>query len=128
LVEPSQEQQPCEQLIRDNPDTFNPLIERRFPSSIDMLSTRSPLLEAMRQMRLRATVKLHNIIGVSHPVSLDGPSDGIVSVHSASHPGCQSVLAINAPHAKVHRTLQTCAEVLRILNGHGQEQTVEGKR
>jgi len=117
LVEPSPTQLAMhEQLIHDNPQTFNPVVERRFPTSIDMLTPRSPLLEAMQHMRLRVGLALHNIIGVSHPVSLDGPSDGVVSVHSASHPGCQSVLAVNAPHAKVHRHLKTSHEVLRILN------------
>ena len=116
LVEPSPEQAELhEQLMRDNPGTFNPLVERRFPTSIDMLTSSSPLLDAMRQMRLRPGVKLHNIIGVSHPISLDGPSDGVVSVASASHPDCLSVLAIPAPHAKVHRSLGASAEVLRIL-------------
>ena len=76
-----------EQLIRDNPGTFAPEVERGFPTSLDLLLPKSPLLEAMRQLRLSRTVQLHNIIGVSHPVSLDGPSDGVVSVRSASHPG-----------------------------------------
>ena len=116
LVEPSAEQAAIhEQLIKGNPHTFNPLIERRFPTSIDMLAQESPLLDAMRQMRLKPGIKLHNILGVSHPVSLDGPSDGVVSVNSATHPGCRSVLAIGAPHAKVHRSAETSAEVLRIL-------------
>jgi hypothetical protein len=116
LVEPSSEQtQMHEQLIRDNPGTFNPVVERRFPTSIDMLVPSSPLLDAMQQMKLRQGLKLHNIIGVSHPLSLDGPSDGVVSVHSASHPGCQSVLAINAPHVRAHRDLATSREILRIL-------------
>jgi pimeloyl-ACP methyl ester carboxylesterase len=116
LVEPSPEQTALhEQLIRDNPDTFNPIVEQRFPTSVDMLSPSSPLLDAMRQMRLSHTVSLHTIVGVSHPFSLDGPSDGVVSVRSAEHPGCQSVLAIGAPHAKVHRTLQASQEIVRIL-------------
>src|SRR4051794_1217320 len=93
------------QLMRDNPDTFNPVVERRFPTSIDMLTPRSPLLDAMHQVRVRPGVTLHTIMGVSHPLSLDGPSDGVVSVNSATHPGCQSVLAINSPHAKVHHSL-----------------------
>jgi hypothetical protein len=108
-----------EQLVRDNPATFNPAFERRFPTSIDMLVPSSPLLAAMRQMCLKPGIRLHNIIGVSHPLSLDGPSDGVVSVSSASHPGCESVLAVNASHAKVHRSLKTSAEVLRILDCHG---------
>jgi hypothetical protein len=119
LVEPSPAQASMhEELMRDNPDTFNPLIERRMPTSIDMLTRHSPLLEAMRQMRLKPNLAIHNILGVSHPVSLDGPSDGIVSIHSASHPGCQSVLAVGAPHGKVHRAWETSGEILRILDGH----------
>ena len=113
-----------EQLIRDNPNTFNPLFERRFPTSIDMLSPDSPLLEVMQKLRVRSGVKLHNIAGVSHAVSLDGPSDGVVSVRSASHPGCRSVLGVGAPHAKVHRAKETSAEVLRIL-GCSKKQPVE---
>jgi pimeloyl-ACP methyl ester carboxylesterase len=119
LVEPSPQQSAVhEQLVRDNPETFAPVFERRFPTSIDMLVSSSPLLDVMRQMRLAPCVKLHTILGVAHPLSLDGPSDGVVSVHSASHPGCESVLAVNAPHAKVHRSLRTSLEVLRILECH----------
>jgi pimeloyl-ACP methyl ester carboxylesterase len=80
-----------QQLLRDNPHTFNPALERRFPT-------------------------MHTILGVSHPLSLDGPSDGVVSVSSAMHPDCESVLAINAPHAKLHHRFQTSVEILRILN------------
>jgi pimeloyl-ACP methyl ester carboxylesterase len=107
-----------EQLMRDNPHTFNPVVERRFPTSIDMLVPSSPLLDAMREMRMRPGVALHTILGVSHPLSLDGPSDGIVSVHSASHPGAQSILAINAHHARIHHRLETSLEILRILSCH----------
>lgn len=119
LVEmPPEQQQIHAQLIADNPGTFNPLVERRFPTSIDMLMQKSPLLDAMRRMRLAPGVALHNIVGVSHPVSLDGPSDGVVSVKSAYHPGCDSELAIPAPHAHVHRTLEASTEILRILERH----------
>jgi pimeloyl-ACP methyl ester carboxylesterase len=104
-----------DQLVRDNPGVFNPEFEERLPTSIDMLQPRSPLLSAMQHMPIRPGVRLHNILGVSHPVSLDGPSDGVVSVYSASHPGCQSVHAVGAKHARVHRTVEASAEVLRIL-------------
>jgi hypothetical protein len=70
----------------------------------------------MREMRLRPDVALHTILGVSHPLSFDGPSDGVVSVYSASHPGCQSIRAVNAHHARVHHRLETSLEILRILN------------
>jgi pimeloyl-ACP methyl ester carboxylesterase len=119
LVEPSPEQAAMhEQLMRDNPNTFNPLIEQRLPTSIDMLQPQSPLLAVMGQMRINPCVMLHNVIGVAMPLSLDGPTDGVVSIRSASHPGCQSVLAFNAAHSKVHREMRTSYEVLRILNLH----------
>jgi pimeloyl-ACP methyl ester carboxylesterase len=119
LVRPQPEQEAMHrQLIRDNPDTFIPEFEGRFPTSVDMLVPQSPLLETMRQMRMEPTVKLHNIIGVSHLVSLDGPSDGIVSARSASHPHCESVLLVDKPHAQVHRAQETSSEILRILAEH----------
>jgi pimeloyl-ACP methyl ester carboxylesterase len=117
LVQPSREQASLQQqLVVDNPDTFNPLVERRFPTSLDMLTRKSPLLDAMRQMRLRPGIRLHNLLGTSHPLTLDGPSDGIVSVASATHPGCESVLAIPASHTRIHRTVEASSEVLRILD------------
>jgi pimeloyl-ACP methyl ester carboxylesterase len=120
-VEPAPEQAAMHaQLMRDNPETFNPLLESRFPTSIDMLTPKSPLLAVMRQMRLRPGLALHTIVGVSHPVSLAGPSDGIVAVASAEHPGSQSVLAVGAAHAKVHRSLETSVEILNMLECHGQ--------
>jgi hypothetical protein len=119
LVEPPADELAMhQQLMADNPGTFDPRIERRFPTSVDMLAPDSPLLEVMHQMPIGAGVQLHNIIGVSHPVSCDGPSDGIVSVQSALHPGCQSLLAVGARHAEVHRSLEASAEVLRILYEH----------
>jgi pimeloyl-ACP methyl ester carboxylesterase len=117
MIQTSPEQQEMHnQLMRDNPHTFNPLIEQRMPTSIDMLSPRSPLLTQMRKMRIGCNVQLHNIIGCSQLLSTDGPSDGVVSVHSASHPGCQSVLKIHAKHTHIHRTEEASTEVLRILN------------
>lgn len=125
LVRPSQEQASMhEQLIQDNPDAFSPLIQRRFPTSIDLLSSRSPLLNAMRKMKVSDDVKLHSIIGIFTPVSLDGPSDGIVSVESATHPGCVSNLTVGAAHGQVHRNLKTSVEVLRILETHWQSTAI----
>jgi len=116
-IEPTPQQAALHaQLMRDNPGTFHPALETRFPTSIDMLRRDSPLLSAMQKMEIRQGVKLHTILGTTHPVSLDGlPSDGIVSVESASHPGCQSVLAVGVKHGRVHQAPETSAEVLRVL-------------
>jgi pimeloyl-ACP methyl ester carboxylesterase len=110
-----------EQLIRDNPGAFNPEFEQRLPTSVDMLAPHSPLLSVMRQMQVPPTITLHNIWGVSHCISLDGPSDGIVSARSASHPDCESELIVSESHARVHRTKEASAEVLRILDEHASQ-------
>ncbi len=121
LVEPAPEQAAMhQQLMRDNPGTFNPRIENRLPTSIDMLQPDSPLLSVMSKMRLKECLVLHNVIGVYMPLSLDGPTDGVVSVRSASHPGCESEMAYNAAHSKVHRELRASNEVLRILQLHAE--------
>jgi pimeloyl-ACP methyl ester carboxylesterase len=109
------------QLIRDNPCVFSREIERRFPTSVDLLGAKSPLLTAMRLMEIAPCVKLHNIIGVSHPISCVGPSDGVVPVESAEHPWCESVLPVRAAHAKVHTTRQASVEIVRILECHWAE-------
>jgi hypothetical protein len=73
----------------------------------------------MLRLMIRETFLIAFVVIV--PATANGPSDGVVSVRSATHPDCQSVLAIGAPHAKVHRTPQASAEVLRVLNQHWLE-------
>jgi pimeloyl-ACP methyl ester carboxylesterase len=125
LVKPSEQQEAMhQQLIRDNPEVFHPEMQQRLPTSVDLLMPKSPLLAVMQCMRIAPGVDLHNMVGVSHPVSLDGPSDGIVSARSAFHPGCRSMVTINSPHAQIHRTQAASGEVLRILGcseGKGKE-------
>ena len=88
------------------------------PNTIDVLKPDSPALAAIRQIPLRCDVKLHSIIGLFHPLSLDGPTDGLVAVSSASHPGCESQITVPAQHAHLPRSPRTSAEVLRILEQH----------
>jgi pimeloyl-ACP methyl ester carboxylesterase len=88
------------------------------PSNVDLLKPDSPALAAIRQLPVRSDVKLHSIVGVAHPISLDGPSDGLVAVSNAYHPGVQSQLAVPAIHSQVPRSPRTIAEVQRILEEH----------
>ena len=113
LVEiPSEDEAQHQQLIAQNPGVFADFIQSRLPTSVDLLEPSSPVLKAMKELRFGCDVKLHNIIGVHHPI---GPSDGVVPVKSAWHPDCLSERAFAAPHSKVHRAAQASAEVLRIL-------------
>jgi pimeloyl-ACP methyl ester carboxylesterase len=116
LVElPPEEASEHQQLIAENPGVFADFVQIRLPTSVDLLESGSPVLQAMREMRFGCRVRLHNIIGIHNPI---GPSDGVVPVASAWHPDCLSEKTIPALHGRVHRTPDTSAEVLRILCEH----------
>ena len=104
-----------QQLIAQNPGVFADFVQTRLPTSVDLLESSSPVLQAMRELRFGGGVKLHNIVGVHSPI---GPSDGVVSVHSALHPNCLSEKSVASPHGRVHRAPQASSEVLRILAEH----------
>lgn len=116
--ESPQEAQQHRLLMEQNPGVFAEAIKKRFPTSIDMLQQDSILLDAMREMRIGERVHLHTIVGVANRPSLNGPSDGVVLVSSARHPGSESESTTRAPHAKVHHAPETTREVARILAEH----------
>jgi pimeloyl-ACP methyl ester carboxylesterase len=119
--ESPKESQTHEQLMEQNPGVFADFVQKRFPTSIDLLKPESPLLAAMQEMRIGKGVQLHTIVGVTPYGSLGGPSDGVVRVTSARHPGVASESTTPAPHAKVHRAPETSREVARILAEHLHE-------
>lgn len=109
------------QLARDNPGAFTSFVARGLPTTVDLLETSSPLLEAMREMQIPCYVRLHDIIGVACPLGLSGPSDGIVSASSAEHPGYTSRLYLPKKHTSIHRSTEAATEVMRILDEHWRE-------
>jgi pimeloyl-ACP methyl ester carboxylesterase len=116
--ESPQEAQQHRLLMEQNPGVFADAVRKRFPTSIDMLQQDSILLDAMREMRIGNGVHLHTIVGVASRPSLHGPSDGVVLVSSARHPGSESESVTRTPHAKVHHAPETTREVARILGEH----------
>ena len=116
--ESPQEAEMHRRLIEQNPGVFAAVIQKRLPTSIDLLKPESPLLEALREMRAGDGVKLHNIIGVKPQLPLHEPSDGVVPVASARHPGVSSETTTRAQHAKVHRAFESSEEIARILAEH----------
>lgn len=119
LVEDSpQDAADHEQLLANNPGVFADTIQKRLPTSVDLLRPDSPVLAAMREMEVSEEVALHNIIGISKQISLSGPSDGVVPVASAEHPNCASELTVTAKHAAIHRTREAAREIARILIEH----------
>ena len=71
-------------LIRDNPGVFVPQMQDRIPTSVDMLESDSPVLQAMERLRFNPRVTLHSIIGTGRPMLGSGPADGVVAVTSAN--------------------------------------------
>lgn len=116
--EPPQEDQAHQRLLEQNPGVFADIVQKRLPTSIDLLKPQSPLLDAMREMRIGEGVELHTIMGVTLHPSLRGPSDGVVPVASAKHPDSLSEVLTQSPHAKVHRAPEATREVARILAEH----------
>ncbi|MFN0017471.1 MAG: esterase/lipase family protein [Pirellulaceae bacterium] len=120
--ESPQEAQMHRQLLEQNPGVFSQFIQKRMPTSIDLLQPDSPLLSAMREMRVGDEVQLHTILGVATIPSLRGPTDGVVPVASARHPGVRSESTTHAPHSKVHHAPESTREVARILSEHLAEE------
>ncbi|MBC7852911.1 MAG: alpha/beta fold hydrolase [Pirellulaceae bacterium] len=116
--QPPEEAQTHRRLLEQNPGVFTDIVQKRLPTSIDLLKPDSPLLDAMREMRIGDGIELHTIIGVTFHPSLHGPSDGVVPVASAKHPGSLSETWTQSPHSKVHRAAETTKEVARILAEH----------
>jgi pimeloyl-ACP methyl ester carboxylesterase len=106
------------QLIAQNPGVFSDIVQQRLPTSIDLLKPNSPLLTAMQEMKIGSGVEYHNILGEIPFPSLQGPSDGVVPIASASHDGFTSEIIVSEAHAKVHRSQETIKEVARILLEH----------
>lgn len=110
-----------DQLISQNPGAFRPAVERRFPTSVDLLAPDSPLLTTMQKLQISEQVTLHNIIGDISSIPFEEPTDGIVTVRSAEHPRCESTLLLEESHTWIHREQKASAEVWRILQLHLQQ-------
>jgi hypothetical protein len=105
-------------LIADNPGVFAPEVERRLPTSIDMLAPNNPILQAVRRLPLGEHVGAHSVIGTGGILSIVEPGDGVVPVDSAMHGQVESVALVPANHERVHRHEQTVRQVRAILSRH----------
>lgn len=109
------------QLMRANRDVFDRYLWRKRPTSIDLLEPSSPVLAALAQMPINPQVTLHTIIGTGMPHVLREPSDGVVAMSSAEHPGTVSELHVPALHMQLHNVPETFNELVRILRLHLEE-------
>ena len=107
-----------QQLVRDNPDAFSNEFRRRIPTSVDLLSPNSKLLQAIDRLPKNENVEFHSIIGDTCWFLDGGRSDGAVPVASARFPGATSEKIIRARHGDLHRAPEGIAELFRILRQH----------
>lgn len=122
LIElPEENQAAHEQLIDWNPGVFSTEIERRIPTSIDLLDPNSCLLRAVRTLPVNPRVQMHSIIGKSRWSPVQGVSDGVVPFTSAHEPRASSELVVDESHGKLHKHPETRDELLRILAVHLRE-------
>lgn len=104
-------------LVRDNPDAFNTRKVRRLPTSIETLEPDSPILLALMEMRARAGVQFHSIIGAKYPDARSKTTDGVVSYRSSHFPNVVSEKMVNCDHG-VQKNPLAILEVQRILREH----------
>ena len=107
-----------DQLVADNPGALRPEFEESLPTTIDVLTPHSPLLDTLYHLRPACWVAIHNVIGVAHHTLRGERTDCVVSETSARHPGALSELDVKATHTGVHHHLTTVAEIERILQLH----------
>ena len=112
---PVEETRRHEKLIRCNPGVFSNEITQRIPTSIDLLNPHSKLLEAMGALPVADHVCLHSIMGNQCWTLLQGKSDGIVTLSSASEPRAVSEKVVKATHSGVKSHPEAVKEILFIL-------------
>ena len=74
------------QLVKDNPDAFDPRRFRRFPTSIETLDPTRRSWTALLSMQPPTppnAIKFHSIIGSLRPTGVDKTTDGVVPYRSA---------------------------------------------
>jgi pimeloyl-ACP methyl ester carboxylesterase len=106
------------QLVKDNPNAFNPRKFRRLPSSIETLETNHKMLLALLEMKPGAGVTFNSIIGSLRPEPTESTTDGIVPFTSSHFPGAETELVVRTPDHGVQASPEAIREVQRILLEH----------
>ncbi len=103
----------------DHSEADRPPVPR---TSLDSLSSRSPLLRLVRETSVPPEVRHHNIIAVTRGRDPETWTDGVVSWNSAHRGDVSSETLIRAGHSEVVRHPDTAREIRRILLQHLIEQ------
>lgn len=101
-----------------NPDTFSDEFSRRIPTSIDLLNPSSQLLQAISCLEIDPQIVSHSIIGNWRPMIGNGPSDGVVPVHSASITGVETQRILHQRHTGLTNDATVINDLIRIMREH----------
>ncbi|QDV24464.1 esterase/lipase family protein [Aureliella helgolandensis] len=119
LVEESADRkQAYQQLLACNPGVFSREVQRRVPTSIDLLNPQSPLLKATDWLPIKDSVVLHSIVGTGRWTLGYGASDGVVPVDSAFEFRARSERCVVEEHSKLNQHPDTVDEVRCLLERH----------
>lgn len=119
LVTPSGEADARQhRLAADNPGVFKLGLERRIPTSVDLLEPSNPIIQLMADMHHGPAVESHTIIGEFRPMPCKGWGDGVVPVSSARSMAAVSEKLIPVRHVDLHHSCEGLAELHRILDEH----------
>jgi len=113
---PRRMQEKFEQVMANNAAALRQEKPAIIPTSVDHLSPKSPVMQAVAHLPFQSAVHLHSILGEIPDDRYGG--DSVVSKQSAKLPGVDSELVIAETHASVHRNAQAIREVRRILIEH----------
>lgn len=112
------------ELAKQNEEIFQNTKPFTISTSIDSLAPGSPFVQQMLESKTAPYVKYHNVIGRIESQSIwsgifqSEPTDGVVSVESATIHGIESETFVNAEHQKIHQHPRAILDVKRILYDH----------
>ena len=103
-------------LIQNNPDAFNESVRRRSPTSIDLMNPNNTLLHAIQCLPLAPWVTSYAIAGTGGSIySRMGPSDGVITIESATTPATDQTFFVDAIHTEILKNNTTIDIVSQIL-------------
>jgi hypothetical protein len=107
------------ELIAQNPNIFSTTMQRRSPTSIDLMHPDNELLHAIQHLPLAPWVRSYAIAGTGGTVySRMGPSDGVITIESATTPSACRTFYVDAIHTDILRHDTTINIVSQILRSH----------
>ena len=116
---PSQQTQMHQSLIDKNPNVFSAMVRKRNPTSIDLMNPDNAILHAIQRLPLAPWVNSYAIAGTGGSFcSRMGPSDGVITIDSATTPCAGKTFLVDAIHTEILKNDTTIAIVSQILRNN----------